>query len=480
MDFHEDTFKNRLILVSNREPYIHEKTIRGIRCKQAIGGLVSALDPVMQSYKGTWVAWGSGGADREVCDDEDRVEVPPDNPQYKLKRVWLSEREKNYYYRGFCNRVLWPLSHLFLGKVSFEEKYWKAYKKVNAKFTKAVFQEATSQDVIWVHDYHLSLVPSLIKKDRSDSIVTYFWHIPWPPWEVYRILPWRREILGSLLCSDLIGFHTQRYVKNFKVCAEKEFDASVNNDTITVGDHDTTVKAFPLGIDYKKFNSISSSKKAAIAARRLRGKLHANTLILGVDRLDYTKGILDRLAAFERFLEKYPRYREKVVFVQIATPSRTKVKEYRLLKREVDEMVGRINGRFQRLDWVPIRYFYRSFTHEQLIAYYRAADIAFVTPLIDGMNLVAKEYMASKGTEDGVLILSEFAGAAEEMTEALLINPHDTRGVVYAIKKALEMSSRERKSRSEALRNKIRTHDLDWWLDSFFSEVIKVQDNPHG
>ncbi|MFQ5888411.1 MAG: trehalose-6-phosphate synthase, partial [Candidatus Hydrothermarchaeales archaeon] len=441
MDFHEETFKNRLILLSNREPYIHEKTIRGIRYKRAIGGLVSALDPVMQSYDGTWVAWGSGGADREVCDERDRVEVPPDNPQYKLKRVWLSEREKNHYYKGFCNRVLWPLSHIFLENVSFEQKYWKAYKKVNAKFTKAVLQEATSRDVIWVHDYHLSLVPSLIKKDRSDSIVTYFWHIPWPPWEVYRVLPWRREILGSLLCNDLIGFHTQRYVKNFKVCAEKEFDASVNNDMITVGDHDTTIKAFPLGIDYKKFNSASSSKKTGATAKMLRSKLHAETLILGVDRLDYTKGILDRLVAFWRFLEKYPKYREKVVFVQIATPSRTKVKEYRLLKREVDEMVGRINGKFQRLDWVPIRYFYRSVTPERLIAYYKAADIAFVTPLIDGMNLVAKEYMASKDAEDGVLILSEFAGAAEEMTEALLINPHDTEGVVRTIKKALEMSS---------------------------------------
>ncbi len=460
----------KLILVSNREPYAHE-TVKGeIRSKQTIGGLVSALDPILQSCKGVWVAWGSGSADRKVCDERCRVKIPPENPQYTLKRVWLSETERKRYYRGFCNEILWPLFHNFLEKVMFEPKYWKAYKRVNKRFAKAVLEESSGKPVIWVHDYHLALVPAMVC-DKNNAMCAYFCHIPWPSWEVFRTLPWRREILEGVLGSGLIGFHTERYVKNFKDCVENEFGTKFEGDSIEMEGKRSTVKAFPIGIDYNEFDSTASLRKTQIATKILRKKLGAKILILGFDRLDYTKGILNRLGAFERFLEKYPRYRGKVVFVQLATPSRTKINEYRMMKREIDGVVGHINGRFQKPEWVPVRYFYRSSTREQLIAYYRAADIALVTPLVDGMNLVAKEYVASKGRTDGVLILSEFAGAAERMKGAILVNPFDIEAVADAIKGAIKMPVKEKRERLQLLREKVKAEDVNWWFENYFAEM---------
>lgn len=464
--------RGKLILVSNREPYIHEKTKKGIKCKKAVGGLVSALDPAMQSSDGIWVAWGSGSADLMVCDSKGRVEVPCENPNYMLKRVMLSKRETSNYYYGFSNRVLWPISHLFVEKARFKPEYWRTYKKVNAKFAKAVLEEASPRDMIWVHDYHLSLVPRLLGGVDSDAKTAFFWHIPFPPWEVFRTLLWRREILDGLLGSDLIGFHTQPYVKNFMECVEKGLGASVDEQIVKLSDHETVVKAFPIGIDYEWFVSHSSSKRIAKRARRLRRGFRAKHIILSVDRLDYTKGILSRLLAYERFLEKYPNFQEKVTFVQIAAPSRTKVEEYRKMKKEIDETLGRISGKFQKADWIPIYYFYRSIPHEQLVAYYRCADIALVTPLIDGMNLVAKEYIAAR--EEGVLILSEFAGATEKLEEAVPVNPYDIEKIVKAIKTALEMPLSEKKRRFDALRMKVKRRNIYWWLEKILSEWQRI------
>ena len=467
---------NKLILVSNREPYIHEKSRKGIMCKRAMGGLVSTLDPVMQSYGGTWVAWGSGDADFEVTDSQNRVQVPCENPRYMLKRVRLSEREISRYYYGFSNRVLWPISHLFIEKAYFNSEYWRAYRRVNAKFAKVVLDEAASDDMIWVHDYHLSMVPRFIRDANEDAKIAFFWHIPWPPWEVFGSLPWRGEIIEGLLSSDLIGFHTQPYVKNFMECAER-LGASIDRrrGIVKLSDREVRVKAFPIGIDHGQLASFSSSKKMGKKAKILRRLLRAKYLILGVDRLDYTKGILNRLRAFGGFLEKYPEFIGKVVFVQITTPSRTRVEEYRKMKREIDEIVGRINGRFQKVDWIPIRYFYRSIPRERLLAYYLAADVALVTPLIDGMNLVAKEYITTKG-DSGTLILSEFTGAAKELKEAILVNPYDTEDIIEALKKALEMSPVEKRQRFEALKQKVKKHDIYWWSERFFGEWRKMYD----
>jgi len=463
----------KLILVSNREPYIHEHVKGQIRAKQSIGGLVTALDPILQDNGGLWVAWGSGSADRKVCDEKYRIKVPPDNPQYTLKRVWLSETEKRQYYRGFCNEILWPLFHNFLEKVTFEPKYWKTYKRVNKRFATAVIEEAPRNAVVWVHDYHLMLVPKMIC-EKGDAVCAYFCHIPWPSWEVFRTLPWRREILEGALGNRLIGFHTDRYVKNFKDCVEREFGVVFDGDSVAIEGRKSKVKAFPIGIDYAEFDSTASLKRTQTASKILRKKLNAKILILGLDRLDYTKGILNRLKAFEKFLEKYPKYRGKVVFVQMATPSRTKINEYKRMKREIDRVAGHINGRFQRPDWVPVRYFYRSYTRDQLIAYYRAADVALITPLVDGMNLVAKEYVASKGRSVGVLVLSEFAGAAEKMEGAILVNPFDIEGTADAIRCAITLSPEEKRRRLKELRECAKKEDVTWWFKSYFDEILNL------
>jgi trehalose 6-phosphate synthase len=462
--------KKRLVLLSNREPYVHEKTKTNIKCKMSVGGLVSALDSVMQSCQGTWIAWGSGNADREVCGSESKVLVPEENPRYTLKRIWLSKKEVSNYYYGFCNRILWPISHLFREKARFKKEYWRAYRNVNNKFTRSVLEEIKSGDNVWVQDFHLCLVPELLRDKGDDINIAHFWHIPFPPWEIFSTIPWRREILKGLLGCDLIGFHTSSYVDNFQDCVKREFSADIFEATgeIEWENRRVKVEAFPIGIDYDRYRALASSTEVGAHTFKLRRRIRSERIIFGIDRLDYTKGILNRLLAFERFLETNPRYRGRVVFVQVASPSRTKVWEYRMMKREIDENVGRINGRFQTPNWAPIIYIYRYIPTEELMSFYQVADIAMITPLIDGMNLVAKEYVAVK--DDGVLILSEFAGASQEMKDAILVNPHDIDKTAKAITKSLNMSKAERERRIRVLREKIKNHDVHWWLNRFLEE----------
>lgn len=456
--------ESSLIIVSNREPYSHESTKKGIVCKKNIGGLVSALDSLMIKRGGKWIAWGSGNADFTI--NNGVVNVPPDNPKYVLKRIRLSKREISNYYYGFSNRVLWPISHYFLEKCNFSPKYWKSYYKVNKKFANAVLEEM-DDEMIWIHDYHLALVPKFIRNARDDAKIAFFWHIPWTSWEIFGSLPWRGEIMEGLLNSDLIGFHTDGHVKNFIECVKKEMeDAFINKNVVERRGRKAIVESFPVGIDYEKFSSHSSSKSTIKRGKIIKKKLTAERIILGVDRLDYSKGILNRIKSFERFIEKYPKYRGKVTFLMVASPSRTKIEEYRQMKKEIDEAIGRINGKFQSLDWIPIRYFYRFVPQERLIAYYLIADAALVTPLIDGMNIVSKEYVATND-KDGVLILSEFAGAAEELKEALIVNPYDIEEVADAIKDALEMLPDERKRRSRDLKKRVKKRDIYWWMKNF-------------
>jgi trehalose 6-phosphate synthase len=455
-------FSGELVTVTNREPYMHEKSSEGVICKKSIGGVVSAIDSLMVSRGGTWIAWGSGKADFEIGDV---VEVPCDTPRYRLKRVKLSEKETELYYRGFCNRTLWPVFHLFTERAVFSTRYWKSYVKVNTKFAKATLDEAHDDSFVWVHDYHLSLVPSMIRSEARK--IGFFWHIPWAPWSTFSKIPWRDEIFSGLLGSDLIGFHTMYYARNFLECAEElGYQVKRRQRVIYTGDRAVKVGVFPIGVNYQLFNEMKDKVKS------LRSKIRVEKLIFGLDRLDYTKGILERLLAFELFLENNPQWHGRVSLVQVATPSRTKVEEYRLMKREIDECVGRINGAYSTLNWTPVRYFYQTIPFETLVQYYKAADVALVTPIVDGMNLVVKEYIATK--DAGVVILSEFAGAAEDLTEAIIVNPHDINAVAEAIKNAVEMGEEEKKRRFLALKRKVRRRDINWWIDRFFHEWEKL------
>jgi len=470
----ENLLDKRLIVVSNREPYIHKKIRGEIKCERAIGGLTSSLDAMMQSFNGIWIAWGSGSGDKEMSDSENRVLVPDDNPRYTLRRVWLSENEVSNYYYGFSNSVLWPLFHNFLDKVKLKRSYWNAYRRANRKFALSVLDELNPGDLIWIHDYHLCLLPHLIRNENEDSEIGFFLHTPWPPWEIFRTLPMRREILEGLLDSNILGFHTKNYVENFMQCVKEEFNcpvymgkgmAEINGRKIRIGD-------FPIGIDAKEFSSISSFKRINQRAKIVRRRLNVRYVVFSIDRLDYTKGIPERLKAIERFFEKYPKFRKRVVFIQVANPSRTKVEEYKEMKRYVDELVGRINGRFRDFDWAPIHYLYRNISREEVIAYYLASDVALVTPLVDGMNLISKEFVSTK-EKSGVLILSEFAGAAGQLNDAILANPYDFDEVAGVIKRALEMSNREKNRRLKVLKENVRNYDICWWLKKFFEEWIR-------
>jgi trehalose 6-phosphate synthase/phosphatase len=382
---------------------------------------------------------------------------------YDIRAVRLTESDVTGYYHGFSNRTLWPLFHSLPGQARYNRREWDVYQRVNARFAETTAEVAGDADLVWIHDYHLMLTPQLLAERLPATRVAFFLHIPFPPYDLFRLLPWDRELLRGLLASDLIGFHVGGYARNFLDCAERLLGARVDRQSMLVehGDRTVQVGTFPIGIDFDFFET---------AARSAAPSAHPHErLVLGVDRLDYTKGIPERIHAFERLLELYPEHREKVVLMQIAVPSRFQVAEYRQLKREIDGLVGRVNGRFATSQWSPIRYLYRGFPQDRLAGLYRDADVALVTPLRDGMNLVAKEFVACQVDEPGVLVLSRLAGAAETMHEALQVNPHNLDGTAEAIHRALTMNDAERASRLSALRRRERLYDLDTWVDDFLT-----------
>jgi trehalose 6-phosphate synthase/phosphatase len=429
----------------------------------------------MQQHKGVWIAWGSGNADYLVTDSKKKLQVPPEHPLYTLKRIPLTKNEIECYYHGFSNRVLWPLFHLFIEKMQPREHYWNAYRKVNKKFAENILAEIGKDDLIWVHDYHLSLVPYFVKQKAPKAKIAFFWHIPWPPWEIYCTLPWRNELLEGMLSADFVAFHTASYVKNFINCAERLTGAKINRrkKMISYKKHTTKIKHFALGVSYSEYHRKANTPGLLKKAEKLKKLYKHKKLILGIDRLDYTKGILQRIKAFELFLEENPKYREKVVFVQIASPSRSKIEEYIGMKKEIDETVGRINGKYRNETWTPVMYFYKEIPQTSLLAYYRISDIGLLTPLRDGMNLIAKEYIASNN-ENTVLILSEFAGASEELTNALMVNPYDLHSISGAIKTAVEMPPDEKKRRFQSMKKKVQEHDSEWWYSNFLKEWKRV------
>ncbi|MDJ0869911.1 MAG: bifunctional alpha,alpha-trehalose-phosphate synthase (UDP-forming)/trehalose-phosphatase [Myxococcota bacterium] len=443
-----------LVVVSNRLPFTLQRVGKGLEQRPSPGGLVSALTPVLTRHGGTWVGW-PGLVLREG------EEIPPTDAPFRVDSVPLSEGQVTRYYHGFANRTLWPLFHSMPDRTRFERRDWETYERVNAEFAAATLRHVGGSALTWIHDYQLALVPQQVRLEAPEARLGFFLHIPFPPYDIFRLLPWDREILQGLMACDLIGFHVQGYAWNFLDCVERRLGARVDRGAqlIEYGDRTVRVGAFPIGIEYGNFERL--------AEQALPGERRPERVVLGADRLDYTKGIPQRIRAFERLLEMHPEHRERTVLLQVAVPSRSQVQEYRDLKREIDELVGHVNGRFATASWSPIRYLYRALDHERLATLYRDADVALVTPLRDGMNLVAKEFVASRVADPGVLVLSSLAGAAETMREALVVNPFDIDRTADALHRALTMDETERASRMASLRRRERRYDVEHWVTTF-------------
>jgi trehalose 6-phosphate synthase len=471
----------RLFVVSNREPYMHVRNGKSISVNVPASGLVTALEPVLRACGGTWVAHGSGDADMEAVDSNDRLSVPPDDPHYMLRRVWLSKEEEEGYYYGFANEGLWPLCHIAHTRPLFRANDWKHYQEVNRKFADALLEEmkGTSRPVVLVQDYHFALLPRMIKQSRPDARVAIFWHIPWPNPEAFGICPWQRELVDGLLGADLIGFHIQAHCTNFLQTADRIVESRIDWDHSIVQrlDHRTSVRPFAISVEPvqvpPEVPHESAYEERAFLLKALG--IEAAVMGVGVDRLDYTKGILERFLAIERFLEKYPRYQGVFTFVQIGAPSRTHIKRYHDLEAEIKAEADRVNWRFQADQWKPIVLLNRQHSHKEIQPYYRAADLCLVTSLHDGMNLVAKEFVASRNDERGVLILSCFTGAARELRDALQINPYDIDQTAEAIRAALEMPPEEKQIRMQRMRKAVAEQNVYRWAGTLIGELCEVR-----
>jgi trehalose-6-phosphate synthase len=470
--------RGRLFVISNRQPYMHVRRGRSVDVVVPPSGLVTALEPVLCACDGTWVAHGSGTADRESSDRNGRLPVPPDDPRYVLRRVWLSKEEEEGYYYGFANEGLWPLCHIAHTRPIFREKDWQQYEAVNRKFADALLDEMkhTEQPVVLVQDYHFAALPRIIKQRRPEAHVAIFWHIPWPNPEAFGICPWQRELLEGLLAADLVGFQVQAHCNNFLETADRVVESRINWENFTVQrlGHSTTVRPFPISVDTR--DTVDVAESASAARSRLLKSVGVDALFLGVgiDRVDYTKGILERFLAVERFLEKYPRYQGQFTFVQIGAPSRSHLKRYHDLETEIEAEAARINWRFQRDKWRPVVLLRRQHSHQEIQPYYQAADVCMVTSLHDGMNLVAKEFVAARSEESGVLILSVFTGAAHELGDALQVNPYDIDQMAEAIRAAVEMDPEEKQRRMKRMRRTVREHNVYRWAANLIVEVCEL------
>lgn len=479
---------SRLFVVSNREPYMHSREGKSLKVLVPASGLVTALEPILQACDGTWIAHGSGDADRETVDQNNRLPVPPDEPKYTLRRVWLSKEEEEGYYYGFANEGLWPLCHIAHTRPLFRSMDWEHYEKVNKKFAKAALEEmqGTKQPALLIQDYHFALLPKLIKKHRPDARVAIFWHIPWPNQEAFGICPWQRQLLDGLLGADLIGFHIQSHCDNFLETVNRALESRVEWERFAVNreDHLTTVKPFPISVAPKMEHAKQPQdwRLASVEREALLKELGVDALYLGVgvDRVDYTKGILERFLAVERFLEHYPRYQGKFTLVQIGAPSRTHIRRYHEFMAEVEAEAERINWRFRVDGWKPIVFRKRHHSHEEIDRFYRAADLCLVTSLHDGMNLVAKEFVSSRDDEDGVLMLSRFTGASRELRDALVVNPYDTEEMAEAIHFGLEMDSKERRARMQRMRETVKEQNIYRWAGTLIAELCQVRLDTEG
>lgn len=467
----------RLVIVSNREPYTIKLDNKEISFEKTPGGLVSALDPILRQRNGLWICWE--GAQKKVAEFDDvsfldddidweSVELP-----YAIQSVALTEDEINHYYYGYANSTLWPLFHYFISGCTFaNEKNWLSYYSANQKFADAVIEHTDDTDWVWVQDYHLMLVPQLVRAKAANKKMAFFLHTPFPSVEVFKVLPRRAVILKGLLGSDLIGFHVPEYVNHFLDAVEQLLpakDVTINRDSNTVTYQGRTIQvaAFPISIDFNQVEEMALLPEIQEEAQRLKETYNVEYLGISVDRLDYSKGIPENLEAVRRFFNKYPEFKKRFSFIQIAAPTRTEVAEYQRLKEEIDQAVGRINGELAEDNWVPIHYFCRSFPMDAVLPYFIASDVAMITPLRDGMNLVAKEYCVAKTDLNGVLLLSEFTGAAAELTDAIPINPFDVDEVADALYEALHLPQSVRHAKMKALRKIINSNDIHHWIQKF-------------
>jgi alpha,alpha-trehalose-phosphate synthase [UDP-forming] len=476
-----------LFVVSNREPYMHMRKGRKLECIVPAGGLVTALEPVMRASEGTWIAHGGGDADFEMVDAKNRLRVPPDDPHYTLRRVALTKEEEDGYYYGFSNEGLWPLCHIAHTRPLFRAADWAHYQAANAKFAQAVLEELedVSEPCILVQDYHFALLPRMIKQVRKDARIAIFWHIPWPNPEAFGICPWQRELLFGMLGADLIGFHTQFHCNNFLDTVDRTLESRIEWERFAVnkGGHTTLVRPFPISVAFPgAFQDVHPNKAVPAAEDRAAVLkelgIKSKYLGIGVERMDYTKGVLERFRGIERFLEKYPQFQGEFTFVQLGAPSRTHIKRYQDFLAEVEREVERINWKFKANSYKAIVYLEKHHSHQEILPYYRVADICMVTSLHDGMNLVAKEFVATRADENGVLILSRFTGAARELRDALIVNPYDAEQLADSMRKALDMTSEEKTTRMRRMREVLREHNIYRWAGNLIEELTRIRVGP--
>ena len=470
-----------LFVVSNREPVQHVWREGKIVAETPASGLVTAMDPVMRACGGVWVAQGTGDADAEMADSRGRLTLPPDDPRYTLHRVWLTKEEEAGYYYGFANEGMWPLCHIVHTRPQFRPEDWAYYRSVNEKFAAAVLDEIAGVEspMVLIQDYHFAMLPSLIKRERPDARVAIFWHIPWPNFESFSICPWQDQLLLGMLGADLIGFHTQYYCNNFLETVERAIEARIDwqHFSVTRGQHTTYVKPFPISVAPTFVEDPPDVSRETMLAQL---GVAAEWVGVGVERLDYTKGLPERFRALGRFFELYPAYRERVVFVQLAAPSRSTIQRYQQIDAEVDEVVRQVNETFATRKWRPIVYLKRHHDHRDIWPFYRHADFCMVTSLHDGMNLVAKEFISVRDDEDGVLILSQFTGASWELRDGLLVNPYDLDGMAEAVRVAVEMPVDERRARMARMRQTVREHNIYRWAGLLLSELQRIPEESAG
>jgi alpha,alpha-trehalose-phosphate synthase [UDP-forming] len=469
----------RFIAVSNREPYIHQYKGSNIECIQPASGLTVALDPILRATGGTWVAHGTGDADRATVDGSDHVAVPDCDPRYTLRRVWLDRETEDRYYYGLANEGLWPLCHAAFQRPVFRLKDWESYRRANHAFAEAVLEEAAGGPaLVFIQDYHFALLPRILKKRNPNLTIAQFWHIPWPNREVFRVFPWREELLDGLLGNDVLGFHLQYDCANFLDTVDRGVESMVDTERCNVrrGGSVTRVRPFPISIDFEAHDQEARGRVVTAHMDRWCSELGGGDRLLGIgiDRADYTKGIPDRLAAIDRLLEMCPEYRGRLVFLQVAVPSRTRIAEYDQLGRKIEELTEEINRRWESDGWRPIHLHQQHLPQVEMMALHRLADFCLVSSLHDGMNLVAKEFVASRTDGDGVLILSSFTGAARELTSALLVNPFSADQMAEAVRCALTMPAAERKRRMRLLRKVVRGHNVYDWAAGVMQSILQV------
>ncbi len=462
----------RLLIISNRLPITLVRKQEGFHIEPSTGGLATGLGSIYQSRDSMWIGWCGLASERLRGQEE---EIQKKLEAERCHGIFLSQYDMENFYYGFSNKTIWPLFHYFPLYTIYSEHFWEAYARVNRIFCDEVLKVAREDDIIWIHDYQLMLLPSMIRERMPGATIGFFLHIPFASSEVFRLLPWRNAILEGLLGADLIGFHTYDYVRHFAESVRRLVGREHDFGYITVDDRTVRVDAFPMGIDYKRYSTAIDLTGVKAHVKRIRHKVGNRRIILSIDRLDYTKGIPERLEIFDLFMEKNPEFREEVTLILVAVPSRTGVEHYRMIKRRVDELVGRINGKYGSIGWMPVWYLYRSVAFEKLLALYTVADVALVTPLRDGMNLIAKEFVASKRDGRGVLILSEMAGAAKEMGEAVIVNPNNREEIVAAIKRAFAMPKEEQVERNREMQKRLARYSIGGWVGDFMDQLENVK-----